>query len=1134
MVNAPENEMMLAVASKEQDSNDTSSSSTTSPTDAVSTAERFSIGNVTLRSTQETENAQMDMEDKDDATKETTASSSAGAAIACQSLISTEDSSTGSPTIITSSGNGTKRPYEDMGNQGLGNCERRSSRSKSSFASIVATRDNAIHLGTHHQFTTILSKSSASTINKQCSTREDSDSSFEQDGQIIEQQKKQEVLRRRNARVSKCFDKWFGQLIAFKAKHGHCNVSNSRKGQYVSLGAWCTQMKNSYKLIQEGKTPRRHLSQDQIRRFIALGFDLSKKSKTFENWLAELTAYKTKYGHCNVSQSRTSQYRPLGAWCTRMKCVHRRTQEGMTQKRALSQSQIGRLDALGFEWGQNFVLFEEWFAQLTAFRSAHGHCNVSTQAGQYEPLVNWCKDIKENYWLIQEGKTPSCPLPQVQIHRLDALGFEWSKKVRTFDEWLAELTAFKAEHGHCDASTESGQYEPLANWCKDMKGSYKRIREGKTPSCPLSKDQIIRLDALDFKWRKKVRTFEEWLAELTIFKAKYGHCDASTQSGQYIGLGIWCGHIRGSYKQIQEGKTPSRRLTQDQISILDTMDFEWSKKSKTFEEWLTELTAYIAEHGHCNILQSETGPYKPLGAWCSHMRGSYKQIQEGKTPSRLLTQDQISRLDALDFEWNKKVNTFEEWLAQLTAFKAEHGHCSVSRFRTGQYVSLGVWCGHMRGSYKQIQEGNTPSCPLSHDQISRLDTLDFEWSKNIYRFEEWVTELTAFKAQHGHCRVWRSWTGQYSSLKHWCREIRSAYKQIQEGKTLTRLLSKSQISRLDALGFEWSKKFNTFEEWFSELTVFKAKHGHCESSIRLGQCQSLGNWCVRMKSSYWLIQKGRTPLYPLAHDQIRRLDALGFEWSKKVNIFEEWIAELTTFKMKHGHCSVSQFQLFKYKPLIKWCETMKDGYKLIQEGKTPNCPISHDQIRRLDVLGFEWSKKVNTFEEWFAELTTFKSRFGHCNAAHSVSGHYKPLGYWCNHVRNSFRLIQEGKAPQSLLSKDQIRKLDTLGFQWDRQRTFEERLTELTMFKDKFGHCNVPRIVSHEFYSLGRWCSNVRYVHTMPQKKAPKHLLSQDQMRRLKTSGYECNFNKLQKGKMLSQDQIRRLDLLGFEWNSSG
>jgi hypothetical protein len=44
----------------------------------------------------------------------------------------------------------------------------------------------------------------------------------------------------------------------------------------------------------------------------------------------------------------------------------------------------------------------------------------------------------------------------------------------------------------------------------------------------------------------------------------------------------------------------------------------------------------------------------------------------------------------------------------------------------------------------------------------------------------------------------------------------------------------------------------------------------------------------------------------------------------------------------------------------------------------------------------------------------------------------------------------------------------------NKQKTFEQRITDFIAFKAKHGHCNAPRQLLSEYESQGEWCSKAR------------------------------------------------------------
>jgi hypothetical protein len=233
---------------------------------------------------------------------------------------------------------------------------------------------------------------------------------------------------------------------------------------------------------------------------------------------------------------------------------------------------------------------------------------------------------------------------------------------------------------------------------------------------------------------------------------------------------------------------------------------------KTFDERFKDLKAFKARFGHCNVptTQSSNNKYRSLGMWCSNMRTSYKFIKKGGIPLRYkLSKADIKRLENAGFEWNLW-KTFDERFKDLMAFKAKFGHCNVPKTRSSNnmYLSLGLWCGNVRRSYKAIKEGGIPrNYKLSKADMKRLENAGFEW--NFCKpFDERFKDLMAFKAKFRHCNVpcTNSSTNMHFSLGVWCSDIRRSYKAIKMGGKLRCKLSKANMKRLEKAGFEWRLK----------------------------------------------------------------------------------------------------------------------------------------------------------------------------------------------------------------------------------------------------------------------------------------------------------------------------------------
>ena len=67
------------------------------------------------------------------------------------------------------------------------------------------------------------------------------------------------------------FENRFNDLMSFRATYGHCYVPCT--GENASLWKWCSELRYSYKKIQNNQKPRMKLSNEQIQRLNDAGFN---------------------------------------------------------------------------------------------------------------------------------------------------------------------------------------------------------------------------------------------------------------------------------------------------------------------------------------------------------------------------------------------------------------------------------------------------------------------------------------------------------------------------------------------------------------------------------------------------------------------------------------------------------------------------------------------------------------------------------------------------------------------------------------------------------------------------------------------------------------------------------------------
>jgi hypothetical protein len=213
------------------------------------------------------------------------------------------------------------------------------------------------------------------------------------------------------------FDDRLKDLMAFKAKFGHCNVpqTQSNSNKLYSLGNWCSDMRRSYKTIKEGGMPRNYkLSKANMKRLENAGFEWNLcKTVPFDERFKDLMAFKAEFYHCNVhtTNSSNNKHYSLGQWFSHVRQAYKTIKEGgMPRNNKLSKADMRRLENAGFEWNlcKKIPSFYERFNDLKAFKAEFGHCNVpgtnSKNKNKYYSLGKWCSDIRRSYRAIQEGR----------------------------------------------------------------------------------------------------------------------------------------------------------------------------------------------------------------------------------------------------------------------------------------------------------------------------------------------------------------------------------------------------------------------------------------------------------------------------------------------------------------------------------------------------------------------------------------------------------------------------------------------------------------------------------------------------------------------------------------------------------
>jgi superfamily II DNA or RNA helicase len=330
------------------------------------------------------------------------------------------------------------------------------------------------------------------------------------------------------------WDRRFGELQAFKTKHGHCNVP--QRHPYKMLGHW----------VSSQRTRRRagRLAPDRVARLNAISFVWDPEAESWNENYGALIEFRQKEGHSNVPRTFQDNL-SLGRWLG-----HQRV---LRAQGKLAPERFQLLESVGVSWDTVEAQWEDKFERLVAFSKREGHANVPRHYPDDVQLANWVGNQRA---FKRRGRiTPE------RIARLEAIGFRWDPPDAFWDEQFRVLAAFARGEGHCNVPS-TFRDRSLASWVVSQRVAFKEDA--------LSKDRVEKLEALGFVWDPFAVAWEEKYRELQSFKAKHGHCNVTQNDPDNAALGKWLN------KQRQKKKKGGLAATREKM--LNSIGVIWKPK----------------------------------------------------------------------------------------------------------------------------------------------------------------------------------------------------------------------------------------------------------------------------------------------------------------------------------------------------------------------------------------------------------------------------------------------------------------------------------------------------------------------------------------------------------------------------
>lgn len=553
----------------------------------------------------------------------------------------------------------------------------------------------------------------------------------------------------------------------------------------ITLGRWIANIRQ-----QKASNIRSYLTEERECQLNALNMIWDKISYLWEQNYLACANYFIKHGNLEIPAGYVSEDGlRIGVWVRRI----RRIRSGIIKNTSpLSESQIERLDLIGFNWSDKFT--QQWeygYEQAMKYHEQMGSIDVPVTyiSKNGFPLGKWLRkhvDIDP-----KTGKTSIRVTPE-RRDKLSSLGMvwisedQWDKRIRLCQDY------YKA-NGNLNISQKyvaDGVW--LGKWVYLQRKIYCRELPGET----LTPEQVKQLENVGIDWLTPgEHAWENNYSAAQIYFSEHQNLDVPKNYRGCNGLllAVWLLRQR---KAFEEGK-----LTETQIKKLNNLGYRLNPDD-TWECNYRTLLKYVAEHGNAEIPAAYvTDDGVRLGKWLAYQINQYN----GKNQYGSLSREQIKKLESIGVIWSKE-DLWQQALTRAQSYYLEHGNLDIPNpFKCEDGFDIGYWVYAQRKLFK----GQTKRKQLTKVQIEQLSSIGMAWlSKTEQNWEQYFSAAEQFYTENGHLRVPVTYkTGNGLWLGRW---VTNQREKQQTGK-----LTSEQVTRLAAINM------TALADDTSEITVIK-------------------------------------------------------------------------------------------------------------------------------------------------------------------------------------------------------------------------------------------------------------------------------------------------------------------------
>lgn len=621
----------------------------------------------------------------------------------------------------------------------------------------------------------------------------------------------------------------FNAAKEYYEKFGNLDVASryvTKDG--ICLGGWLSSLRT---WESSGVHPK-YLTAERKEALNEIGMIWSKLDYFWENNYSAAVKYYRENGNLIVPTKFVSDDGiKLGSWISRL----RKLRKGQCRGIPPSPEQIKRLDDIGMVW--EFNITRKWD---NAYKLAKTY--FETNGDLLIPSAYKTENgFSLGQWLQSQRKSfKKGTINETRKYLLNQIGMVWEQP----DPWVFRYELIKKyyeEHGniYINQTVIIGDVW-LGKWIAVQKKLYDANEK-------LSEKQRKLLEQLPLEQiNQKNRAWYFAYEDVKEYYKKNGNLKIPKEYKGDSGIVLSDWLIR------QRMAKKADKLTDEQIALLDKMDFVWDSEN-VWNEGYRHAKEYFSKFHNLSMKKSfKCSDGYALGMWVFNYRNAYNKKKSPVT----INQKQIKLLERIGMVWVLET-TWDKRFADIQRYFVLNNKLPDTNCENDFEKKAYQWLNNQRKSYRLGY--------LQDYQLKKLSEIGIttEWLNPATPFDKGYAVASDYYKINGHLNVPTNY--QHSNgfwLGSWIDKIRKKQNELNE----------VQIKQLNDIGFVWNvtdrfeERFNIAKQYYVEYGYLPLEPKQCKNSDELHICQWLRRQLLKRNAG------------KLEQSYIDRLTAIGMDW----------------------------------------------------------------------------------------------------------------------------------------------------------------------------------------------------------------------------------------------------------------